>query len=160
AVRVGPGDFDVILMDIQMPELDGYAATAAIRGLPGGGAHRIIALTAHASGAERTRCLAAGMTEYLTKPFQPAALFAVVEGGGAGAAGREEAAPRSGAQRPGLDVTGFRASMKEAGAEAAVDSVLRLFRDSAPARVAALVSAVEAADAPAIARAAHAFKSA
>ena len=73
------GQFHAILMDVQMPELDGYAATAEIRRLEGPARHTpIIALTATASAEERTRCLAAGMDDYLTKPMRRADVAAVL----------------------------------------------------------------------------------
>ena len=75
------GDFDVILMDVQMPVMDGFEATAAIRRQEEGkcGHIPIIAITAHAMDGDRQRCLAAGMDDYVSKPFQPAALFDAVE---------------------------------------------------------------------------------
>jgi signal transduction histidine kinase len=72
-------EFDVILMDVQMPEIDGFQATAAIRALPRGLNIPIIALTAHAMTGDRERCLAAGMNDYLAKPLDIGRLVAMVE---------------------------------------------------------------------------------
>jgi two-component system, sensor histidine kinase len=72
--------FDVILMDLQMPGMDGIEATAAIRALPGRRRTPIIALTAHTMVGDRERCLAAGMEEYLSKPLDLRRLIEVVEG--------------------------------------------------------------------------------
>ena len=72
--------FDVILMDIQMPELDGLAATAAIRAAERGTGRRqpIIAMTAHALKGDRERCIDAGMDGYISKPITPTQLHAVI----------------------------------------------------------------------------------
>ena len=73
--------FDLVLMDVQMPEMDGLEATAAIREHEGAAGDHvpIIALTAHAMKGDREICLAAGMDEYLSKPIKPGELFAMIE---------------------------------------------------------------------------------
>jgi CheY-like chemotaxis protein len=65
------GPFDLVFMDVQMPEMDGFEATAAIRASEGrSGAHvPIVAMTAHAMRGDRERCLASGMDDYITKPI-------------------------------------------------------------------------------------------
>ena len=73
--------FDIILMDLQMPDMDGFEATAIIREKQKGSGVRspIIALTAHAMKGDKERCLAAGMDGYLTKPISLDEFFAVIE---------------------------------------------------------------------------------
>ncbi len=154
--------YDVILMDVQMPDMDGFEATHAIRATEAGRTLPIIALTAHALSGERERCLAHGMSGYLTKPFKAHELFAAVEGWAATRPAPNEPTPAVAA--PSLpvpvDLDAFRHEMRAAGAEEAVDPVLDTFLQSAPDRVAALTTALAAGAGPDIERAAHAFKSA
>src|SRR5206468_13115707 len=77
AARAG---FDLVLMDLQMPDMDGFEATAAIRAREQstGGHLRIVAMTAHAMKGDRERCLAAGMDGYLAKPISASALLDMV----------------------------------------------------------------------------------
>jgi two-component system sensor histidine kinase/response regulator len=73
-----PAPFDVVLMDLQMPEMDGYQATTKLRADPRFSTFPIIAMTAHATIEERQRCLAAGMNDHVSKPIDPAILFETV----------------------------------------------------------------------------------
>src|SRR3989440_6089482 len=146
--------YDLVLMDIQMPEMDGFEATQRIRALPQGGTLPIIALTAHALSGERERCLERGMTGYLAKPFKAHDLFAVIEGRTAAPTHTVTTPP------PPVDLAAFRSTMREAGAEEAVDGILATFAATLPQRLEALAEATRGSEADAIQRAAHAFKSA
>ena len=156
-------DYDLVLMDIQMPEMDGFEATQAIRAMPKAKDLPIIGLTAHALPGERERCLSRGMTEYLAKPFKGHELFAMVE--------REFATvpiakvhvmneEKPAAPAPPVDLEGFRTTLREAGAEAALYSILDTFLRQAPDRLAALATAVTSGAGADIMRAAHAFRGA
>jgi len=74
-------EFDLVLMDVQMPEMDGLAATAAIREREQAtGVHvPVVAMTAHAMKGDRERCIDAGMDDYLSKPVNPRELFRVID---------------------------------------------------------------------------------
>ncbi len=76
-----PERFDVILMDVQMPELDGLEATRRLRQKEAAGARRVpvIGLTAHAMQGDREKCLEAGMDDYVAKPIRPEILYLAIE---------------------------------------------------------------------------------
>jgi len=79
AVRmVGEHEYDLVLMDMQMPVMDGIAATKAIRSNPRFNALPIVAMTANAMEGDRDRCLQAGMNDHVSKPIDPDALYAAV----------------------------------------------------------------------------------
>src|SRR5271168_4481057 len=79
AVRmVGEHEYDLVLMDMQMPVMDGIAATKAIRSNPRFSALPIVAMTANAMDGDRERCLQAGMNDHVSKPVDPDALYAAV----------------------------------------------------------------------------------
>src|SRR6267378_860841 len=150
-------DYDVVLMDIQMPEMDGFEATRAIRATTKGKDLPIIGLTAHALSGERERCLSHGMTDYLAKPFKAHELFAMVEGT---AEPKAAAAPPSETLTPPVDLEGFRTTLREAGAEQALYSIVDTFVRQAPDRLAALAAAVAGGTGPDIAKAAHVYRGA
>ena len=75
---VGHNDYDLILMDMQMPRMDGLTATRLIRQLPGMAQVPIIAVTANAFTEDKARCLDAGMSDFVAKPVDPVALHAVM----------------------------------------------------------------------------------
>jgi signal transduction histidine kinase/CheY-like chemotaxis protein/ligand-binding sensor domain-containing protein/HPt (histidine-containing phosphotransfer) domain-containing protein len=114
ARMTGAGSYDAVLMDIQMPDMDGYQATALIRSDERHAALPIIAMTAHAVAGYRERCLDMDMNDYVTKPIDPDTLYAVLatwvkpDSARAAAAAAELEAPRPAAvpiaPRPGIDV--------------------------------------------------------
>jgi CheY-like chemotaxis protein/HPt (histidine-containing phosphotransfer) domain-containing protein len=164
--------YDLVLMDCQMPDMDGFAATAAIRTreVQSGGHLPIVAMTAHAMQGARERCLAAGMDDYISKPVAAEELQRMLQKWAAAAAapGDTCSLPTSVVSRPApepaapLDAAAF-AALQDLADEDAPTFVLTLveaFLRDAIAHLAALCCAAEADDATTLERAAHTLKSA
>jgi CheY-like chemotaxis protein len=153
--------FDMMLMDVQMPEMGGFEATAEIRRRERerGGHLRIVAMTAHAMNGDRERCLTAGMDGYLSKPIDPALLYATVEHDGASEALHAEiaAAPTLKAAPP---VNRDLALERLGGDEELLADVIQLFLEDCPARLAAIKLAVDRGNGDQIRVAAHGLKGA
>jgi two-component system, sensor histidine kinase and response regulator len=98
------GTYDVVLMDVQMPEMDGFQATAEIRKLEAqGGRHvPVIAMTAHAMAGDRERCLEAGMDDYIAKPVRPKDLLEALANWGSARVSAETPEPVPVAPAAGL----------------------------------------------------------
>jgi CheY-like chemotaxis protein len=153
--------FDLVLMDVQMPELDGFETTAQIRARekPRGTHLPIVAMTAYAMKGDRERCLAAGMDGYVSKPIHPPELFRMLE----------EMSPRISAPLPG--VTGassggaVEVDLEEVrerlgGDEELLREVVALFLEECPRLMSIIQQGVESRDAARIAHAAHTLRGA
>jgi signal transduction histidine kinase/DNA-binding response OmpR family regulator len=155
--------FDVVLMDVQMPGMDGLRATAAIReGELGTTRHMpIIALTAHAMREDRQRCLDAGMDAYLTKPFNASQLFEILE---KLLPRKKSVEPDEPVELPARDVTSSfdRSELFErvAADEEMLREIVEIFLADCPRMLDALRDGLRAGDADAVAAAAHTFKGA
>lgn len=151
--------YDVVLMDLQMPVLDGLAATAQIRANERSGRVPIIALTANAASGEREKVLAAGLDDYVAKPFRANDLIAAVESAAGPVELRQSGVMKAIVEPMDVDVEGLRAELRDAGAEDALGAVLAVFVADAPTRLTVIIDAVAAHDMEGISRAAHAYKS-
>jgi len=154
-------DFDVVLMDLQMPEMGGFEATHEIRERERGTAEHlpIVALTAHAMAGDRERCLAAGMDGYLSKPIEVDDLIATVERFGAGAAA-VIAAP-AGDHHEHAAVFDEKVALGYTGGDRKLlKQVIGLFRSDSPASLRRIDRALRRRDSEALRMAAHALKGA
>jgi CheY-like chemotaxis protein len=144
--------FDVVLMDVQMPEMDGLEATAALRRREQtSGAHvPVIAMTAHAMKGDRERCLEAGMDGYLSKPIQPEELYQAVE---------TITAPAVLAEPPAAAALDWAVARERVGGSLdLLQEMIELFVREHPKLLGEIRQAVAAADAPRLHRAAHTLK--
>ncbi|MCO6480461.1 MAG: response regulator [Phaeodactylibacter sp.] len=150
--RLKKESFDLILMDLQMPEMDGYSAARAIRKslqleMP------IIAMTAHVLAGERERCLDNGMNDYISKPIREEALLALLRKYLSAMEGEPSMDGKTAEAEPAIDLDYL--SSIAGGKPERIREMARIFLQQAPAELAALESAFREGDGEALARAAH-----
>jgi signal transduction histidine kinase/CheY-like chemotaxis protein/HPt (histidine-containing phosphotransfer) domain-containing protein len=159
------GEFSLIFMDCQMPEMDGFEATAEIRRREAAaGRHTpIIALTASAIAGDRERCIAAGMDDYLSKPVTPRQIAATVAQWLSPSVPEDATPAPSAAVETGGVIDGkVLDSLRRLGRNGRPDilrRVIRLYLDSAPGLIAELENAAASADLELLTRASHSLKS-
>jgi PAS domain S-box-containing protein len=151
--------YDVVLMDCQMPEMDGFEAAAEIRRREAGLKHTtIVAMTANAMYGERDRCLAAGMDDYISKPVRPEAMSAIIERwtgtSTEPAASRDPIEPA--AVDPGV-ISNLRALQSRAEPNLLAE-LIDSFLDDSVQRINSMRGAAAAGDADSLARTVHALK--
>jgi PAS domain S-box-containing protein len=159
----GQPPFDVVLMDGQMPVMDGYQATREIRRRERGtGKHlRIIAVTANAMKDDRDRCLAAGMDDYVSKPVDADELLERLESASpASGAGRVPAAPATAAPATREAFALDAALQRARGKRTLLRQLVQLLLQDLPETLAALESALAANDARLVGRTAHRLRGA
>ena len=149
---VGGGHFDLILMDWQMPEMDGIEATRQIREMEkaSSGHVTIVAMTANALQGDRERCLAAGMDGYIAKPIQTGELLTVL-------GGKAAIPPIPQPQPAAAKDFDYAAALASAEREV-LDVLTEMFLEQYPASLAEIADAIAAADYLKLERSAHALK--
>jgi two-component system, sensor histidine kinase and response regulator len=147
------GKFDLVFMDVQMPEMDGLAATAAIRESErGSGTHLpIFAMTAHAMKGDREQCLAAGMDGYITKPVR----FSEIQQTLAGVAADLRTITPAVVTRPWDRSAALKRVEND---EELLQDICRIFLEESPKLMTQLQEAVTQDDPEALSRAAHSLK--
>ncbi len=158
------GDWDCVLMDIQMPGMDGETAARRIRELPGPrGRVPIIALTANAMRGDREVCLAAGMDDYMTKPFARETLRAMLERWTGRNSSNVPNAPSASPAAESPTEVGINPkplqTLRQLGRQDFIPRLIRLFIDTAPGELVKLKLAVERADSVSAIAIAHQLKS-
>ncbi|MGA9972480.1 MAG: response regulator [Candidatus Acidiferrales bacterium] len=151
--------FDLVLMDVQMPEMGGLEATRIIREKEKvSGQHLpIIAMTAHAMQGDREQCLEAGMDGYLAKPIDPKTFLQTVEGMSERAAGSEAAQGQEAAGAAGA-LDGKALLARFSGNRKLLRNIVKTFREDCPRMMDRIRTALTARDAVALADGAHALK--
>jgi len=155
--------FDIVLMDIQMPDMDGYEATRRIRQLPGPASRiPVVAITAHALAGEREKCIAAGMNDYLAKPVSLEQIGAVIRLWASKGSEETSSGPdvMESDDQYVLDrerVSSFLAISRTQ--DGFLEGLVKTFRQDVPSRIDALRAAVSTGDVRDLANAAHAMKS-
>ena len=159
-------DYPLVLMDCQLPDLDGYEASRLIR-QPATDVRNhdipIIAMTAHAMAGDREKCLAAGMSDYIAKPIDPRALGKAIEKWIAGSASEMGAPTENTPAPPSPTVTEFELEdllERLGGNDVLARRVITRFLSDAPEQLAVLARAVENTDSETAHRAAHSIKGA
>lgn len=150
-------DYDVVLMDIEMPELDGVEATKRIKAsLPPEKCPRIIAVTANAMAGDRERFLAAGMDDYISKPIRVETLIEALTVSAKDPPGAE---PQDMAEPGPIDMTALDELLEVVGDQGALAELTASFLDTGPPLVQQLQSSAQGGDLAAFGRAAHTLKS-
>ena len=155
--KLAAGEFDLVFMDVQMPELDGLSATKEIReGEQSSGRHiPIVAMTAHAMAGDQERCLEAGMDAYTSKPIRRKAIEAVI----AEIAERFLVSEQTDSQNENEKVIDTEALLEELDDDKdMLQTMLQMFEKDAATRLPKLREAVNSGDAETVAAEAHALK--